>query len=187
MCPAEHGPCEDPQTAFNHQLQLATHRLIGVVSRSVSELLWYTWTLESWLECAETLTGLSTRGSVPARVYPLIACMYWYYLLRRAERVTRREIILCLSDAPQRCPGLIRRWVRAPGAARPARHVVHTRTRAGAGALWRRAASGGRCQTVPEPQLRPGSSPPLRAERCGRAGASTGSSPHPSTDNTVEA
>ena len=71
MCPAEHGPCEDPQTAFNHQLQLATHRLIGVVSRSVSELLWYTWTLESWLECAETLTGLSTRGS--ARVYPLIA------------------------------------------------------------------------------------------------------------------
>ena len=68
MCPAEHGPCEDPQTAFNHQLQLATHRLIGVVSRSVSELLWYTWTLE----CAETLTGLSTRGSVPARVYPLI-------------------------------------------------------------------------------------------------------------------
>ena len=119
MCPAEHGPCEDPQTAFNHQLQLATHRLIGVVSRSVSELLWYTWTLE----CAETLTGLSTRGSVPARVYPLIA--YWYYLLRRAERVTRREIILCLSDAPQRCPGLIRRWVRAPGAAR---HVVHTDT-----------------------------------------------------------
>ena len=73
MCPAEHGPCEDPQTAFNHQLQLATHRLIGVVRSSVSELLWYTWTLESWLECAETLTGLSTRGSVPARVYPLIA------------------------------------------------------------------------------------------------------------------
>ena len=123
MCPAEHGPCEDPQTAFNHQLQLATHRLIGVVRSSVSELLWYTWTLESWLECAETLTGLSTRGSVPARVYPLIA--YWYYLLRRAERVTRREIILCLSDAPHRCPGLIRRWVRAPGAAR---HVVHTDT-----------------------------------------------------------
>ena len=68
MCPAEHGPCEDPQTAFNHQLQLATHRLIGVVRSSVSELLWYTWTLESWLECAETLTGLSSRGSVPARV-----------------------------------------------------------------------------------------------------------------------
>ena len=58
--------------------------------------------------------------------------------------------------------------VRAPGAARPARHVVHTRTRAGAGALWE-APSGERCQTVSEPQLRPGSSPPLRAERCGRA------------------
>lgn len=183
MCPAEHGPCEDPQTAFNHQLQLATHRLIGVVRSSVSELLWYTWTLESWLECAETLTGLSTRGSVPARVYPLIE--YWYYLLRRAERVTRREIILCLSDAPQRCPGLIRRWVRAPGAAR---HVVHTDTgrRAGGGAV---APSGERCQTVPEPQLRPGSSPPLRAERCGRAGASVPvllkSSPHTSTSTPL--
>ena len=124
MCPAEHGPCEDPQTAFNHQLQLATHRLIGVVRSSVSELLWYTWTLESWLECAETLTGLSSRGSVPARVYPLIA--YWYYLLRRAERVTRREIILCLSDAPQPLPGFDSSPHAGAGCARPARGSAHT-------------------------------------------------------------